>query len=117
VKNLLFGIIILIVGCSSSQSEFGESVSSEDLLNEIIDKMEVESINREYIDWDDFREQVFFVADSVASDTTSFYGYKRSTLIAMRKAFELLDDGHSFYRTSYGNRIRVTFVITTLRFN
>lgn len=106
VKILSFGIIMLIVSCTSKQSEFRGTFTSEELLNEIIDKMEAESINRESIDWDDFRNQVFSVANSSASDSNSFYGYEQGTLLAIRKALELLNDNHSMYRTSYGNTIR-----------
>lgn len=67
--------------------------------------METESINRARIDWDDFREQVFSVADSSDSDSSTYYGYERSTLLAIQKALELLNDDHSMYRTSYGMTI------------
>lgn len=105
MRILFLSLILLAVGCTSTQSEFGRVVSSEELLNEIIDRMESESINKYHIDWSDFREQVFHVADSPAAETTKFYGYERNTLLAIRKAFDLLDDKHSLYITSYGIRI------------
>ena len=109
VKIQFFSILILVVSCTSNQSEFIGVVSTEELLNEIIENMESESIHRKQINWDEFRKQVIIVADSSASDSsTTFYGYERSTLLAIRKALELLNDGHSFYRTTYGSDIRVS---------
>lgn len=105
MKVVFFFFVIFVVGCSSNQSDLGDSISSEKLLNEIIERMETESINRARIDWDDFREQVFSVADSSDSDSSTYYGYERGTLLAIQKALELLNDDHSMYRTSYGMTI------------
>lgn len=106
MKVVILFFIFLAFGCSSNQSESGDSVSSEALLNEIIERMETESINRIDIDWDDFREQVFEVANQPVTDSSKFHGYERSTLLAIRKALELLDDGHSIYRSTYGQEFR-----------
>jgi len=106
VKTISIFFMIFVVGCTSNQSGFGEAGTSEDLLNEIIENMEARSINKDTIDWDDFRKQVFEVANIPPVDTTKFYGYNRQTIDAIETALNLLNDQHSFYRTLHGASIR-----------
>jgi hypothetical protein len=68
--------------------------------------MQARSINKNTIDWDDFRRKVFEVVKTTPGDTTKFYGYDRNTLHAIEKALDLLKDQHSFYRTLYGTSVR-----------
>lgn len=104
IVSLFF--LIFVVGCTSNHSEFGEAGTSEDLLNEIIDNMQARSINKDTIDWDDFRKQVFEVANIPPGDTTKFYGYNRHTINAIETALDMLNDEHSFYQTLQGSSIR-----------
>lgn len=106
MKIISLFFLIFVVGCTSNHSEFGEAGTSEDLLNEIIDNMQARSINKDTIDWDDFRRKVFEVAKITPGDTTKFYGYDRNTLLAIEKALDLLKDHHSFYRTLHGTSVR-----------
>lgn len=106
MKIISLFFLIFVVGCTSNHSEFGEAGTSEDLLNEIIDNMQAQSINKEEIDWDDFRRKVFEEANIPPGDTTKFYGYNRQTINAIETALNLLNDQHSFYRTLHGASIR-----------
>lgn len=67
-------------------------------LDEILTIMEANSINREKIDWKEFKEQVWQVAGN-AQDYTETYP-------AIKHALYLLDDGHSFFITAGGTYLR-----------
>jgi len=92
--KLFFSILLFaFVSCSSNSNddlEPGMQINSEvaDFLNQMVDIMEENSINRNSIDWTDFRNQVLergFSAQNVAQADD-----------ALRQALVLLGDNHSF---------------------
>ena len=68
-------------------------------LDQVLDVMQNNSINRFTIDWDSFRESVF----EAAIDAQAI----ADTYPAIRVALTLLGDGHSFFRTPTGTVISV----------
>lgn len=76
--------------CSSDEPEISQEVLS--FLDELVDVMEQNSINKNDIDWTEFKESVYKQADGAVTidDATS----------AISEALTLLCDRHSFFITS-----------------
>lgn len=92
--NLILPVFLLLVAACNHDSNEPENISVENFLNEVVDIMERHSINRNTIDWDDFRSQILnsgMTAQSV-----------NQTDEALQLALELLGDNHSFIRRQNG---------------
>ena len=97
-KSLFFFILLVIVACSSND-DYNLQTNDEvvSFLNDIVDIMEANSINRNSIDWSDFRSQVLGRASSATSIAQADD--------ALRLALILLEDNHSFIRKQNGSFI------------
>jgi hypothetical protein len=97
LATLLAGLF-LVTGCvKDDPAEL--SAEAENFLTEILDIMEANSINRDKIDWVDFREKVFKKAIGANSIEEAYPG--------IEEALTLLGDNHSSYRKSGGGIIFV----------
>ncbi len=97
----LFNITLLILsffiqGCNSTTSN-NISVEVENYLNEVLDIMEVNSINKTKINWDEFRKDVLNKAKNISSID--------STYPIIRYAIKKLGDNHSFFVENYSEMI------------
>lgn len=109
-------LILVIVGCDEDNPP-PVSLFAENFLNEMINIMKTNSINRKTIDWGDFRTKVFAKA-SGAETLTEIYP-------AITEALTLLGDNHSVFFGPTGNTISVhtircnvqTTAIPTLPYN
>ncbi|MEO0873293.1 MAG: S41 family peptidase [Bacteroidota bacterium] len=88
--------VLLFSACSDSVEPqepavpiVGHSTVATNYLNEVLDIMEENSINRYNIDWSDFRATVFAVTDGAITIEDTYPG--------IEKALELLADNHSFF--------------------
>ena len=96
-RNLLFlFILFLFFACSANDDDPGNA-DVQDFLNEVVDIMEANSINREDIFWNEFRNQVLSRASEAANTD--------QTTEALRLALQLLGDNHSFIRKQNGTII------------
>lgn len=101
----LFAMVILVVGATSCGLDGRVagpreiSDQARDYLDEVMDLMEAHSIRRTAIDWPAFRSEVIDAAGPALSISQTFPG--------IRKALELLGDGHSSYRSPTGTFIFV----------
>ncbi len=89
--------IFLISACESPEPEqpsFSHSTIARNYLNEVLDTMQNNSINRYNIDWSEFRHTVLTVADGAVTIEDTYPG--------IEKALELLADNHSFFITPDG---------------
>jgi len=80
-------LLLSLFSCSDSEEEFNISQEANGFLNEVLTIMENNSINRDKINWGDFRNQVF----ERARDAQSI----EETYSAIQLALTLLDDNHS----------------------
>lgn len=99
---LFFALLCLFIASCSSEEEdpfvpTAPITSVSDFLDEILDIMETHSINRNEIDWADFRSRV--KAEGLGSTSTD------NIDAAIRLALEMLGDNHSFYRKRIGTFI------------
>lgn len=112
MKSKIFFFLVLILSvsyCSKSDVSPSSSYDStddevvivvsmspeaRDYLNELIFVMKDNSINRQMIDWVNFKNEVFEQANQAQTIQETYPG--------ILKAIELLGDNHSFYRTSTG---------------
>jgi len=97
---LLF--IFILFSCTDDDSNgttSSDTISdaAEDYLNEILDLMEMNSINKNEITWSDFRQQVFERAGNAQTI--------EDTYPAIRRALRLLEDNHSSYRGIDGTNL------------
>ncbi len=98
-------IFLVFLSCSNEEENIiprpPESISleAEGFLNEILDIMEANALNRKNIDWPDFRAKVF---DKVGNAQTI-----AGTYSGVREALILLNDNHSFFVNPDGNSIVV----------
>ncbi len=89
---LILFVFSILISCSDDDPSL--SMEVEDYLEEVLTVMEENSINRNIIDWMDFRNQVFDAAGS---------SQKISEIDeAIKLALTLLDDNHSFYIKAAG---------------
>ena len=109
MKKYLYvsSILFLCLSCyeddsSPNQEEVTISATAESYLNEVLDIMETNSLNRNTIDWEDFRNEVFDVAGTAQSVDDV---YESGALL---RALELLGDNHSFIRRDNGEFFRVS---------
>ncbi len=86
--------ILLIIFLTASCSNEDDSSTVRNYLNGVVDIMQANSINRNSIDWRDFRDQVLMTADGI----TEIEG----TNGALRIALGLLGDNHSLIRRNSG---------------
>lgn len=90
---LLF--IFLLVSCSDDDSEPAViSNEAQDFLDEMLDIMESNSINKNEIDWSNFRQDVLERAGNAQNI--------KDTYPAIKRALRLLNDNHSIYRGADG---------------
>lgn len=87
--------LTLLISCS--KDEITISDNAKDFLNEVLNIMEANSINRNEIEWIDFRNKVFESA-GVAQSIEETYG-------AIRLALTLLEDNHSYFKKPDGTYI------------
>lgn len=91
-------VICSFYSCSSDETPM-ISESAIDYLNEVLDIMEANSINKYTIDWTDFRAKVFEKAANAQSIPETYDG--------IREALIMLEDNHSIYYQPGGSRITV----------
>ncbi|AZQ58277.1 peptidase S41 [Maribacter sp. MJ134] len=112
-KNFSFIItLLLLFSCGDNNEDIIEedviSVSAVNFINEIIDIMEFNSLNRNGIDWSDFRSQVFEAAGQAQSIEEVYNSG------AIKKALSLLDDNHSFISRENGQFISASTAVCPL---
>lgn len=111
IKNHFFSLalLLLLFSCSneneSSSEEVSISISATNFLNEVINIMETNSLNRNSIDWSDFRSQVFETAGAAQSVNDVYESG------AMLKALALLGDNHSSITTENDEYISTSTAI------
>lgn len=113
MKNYFLTLITLafLISCSDNDTnenppeELEISITATNFLNEVISIMEANSLNRNTIDWTDFRNDVFEVAGT-AQSTDDLYDSG-----AMFKALGLLGDNHSFIGRENGEFISASTAI------
>ncbi|MGB3850609.1 MAG: S41 family peptidase [Tunicatimonas sp.] len=91
MRTYLFSILLFVnlLACREATEEPRISAAAEDYLNEVLDIIEANSINRNTIDWSSFRSSVF--AEVGAAQTLD------ETYEGVRQALTLLADNHSFF--------------------
>ena len=100
MKIKLLTYVLLIVSLfSCEEDEKKISKEAEDYLNEVIDIMEANSINRYDIDWTDFRKKVFAVVPEARTIEDTYPG--------ITEALVMLGDNHSFFLKPDGSSIFV----------
>ena len=111
IHSLKFICLFFLFSCSDNdtngnpQQEEQISSTATNFLNEVLDIMETNSLNRNTIDWTDFRAEVFEVADN-AQTIDEVY-----TSGALLRALELLGDNHSFIRRGNGELVRASTLV------
>ncbi|MEM8927884.1 MAG: S41 family peptidase [Bacteroidota bacterium] len=103
-------LLVLCLSCSednsgSNQEELTISVVAENYLNEVLDIMETNSLNRNIIDWSSFRNEVFELAG-----TSQTIGEVYSSGAILR-ALALLGDNHSFIQRENGEFISASTAV------
>jgi C-terminal processing protease CtpA/Prc len=99
IKLLIVYITIFgLLGCGGDDPDSGLSATVKTYLNDMVDIMMENSINRNTIDWTTFRASVIEKAGT--SQTIA------ETTEAIKHALELLDDGTTFLVTSSGVTIK-----------
>lgn len=95
IKPLFLIILMVFVSCSSNENDDSQAnIGVVNFLNEVVNIMEVNSINRNTIDWSNFRNQVLEKGSTVQRiDQTDD---------ALRLALVLLGDNHSSIRKQNG---------------
>jgi hypothetical protein len=93
-KRSFISIILLLTFLSCKKDEIAISAMAESYLNEVLDIMQANSVNKNSINWTDFRNEVFKRAGAPQSIEQTYQGIKR--------ALVLLGDHHSFYVKSNG---------------
>jgi hypothetical protein len=89
IRFLFIIILVVFVACNSNEDDNPQTNEEVvNFINEVVDIMEANSINRNTIDWSDFRSQVL---DRAASARNIAEAYE-----ALRLALVLLEDNHSF---------------------
>ena len=88
----------LLFSCSDDEPNI-ISDKAENYLNDVLDVMEANSINRYKIDWTDFRAKVFEKA--IGAETI------QDTYPGIREALVMLDDNHSFFIKPDGSYVYV----------
>lgn len=81
-------LVFLLISCGDDDPNM-ISAEAESFLNEVLDVMEANSINRNKIDWTDFRAKVF--EQVIGAETIE------DTYPGIREALVLLADNHSSY--------------------
>ena len=95
IKNSLTILLFIVLSLSSCNkdddlgSQFNISTEAESFLNEALDIMEANSINRHLIDWADFRTKAF--QKVIGAQTI------QETYPGIREALILLNDNHSSF--------------------
>lgn len=98
-RMLFYGCSILLISCSSDDDPPAIAPDVENFLNEVLDIMEVNAVNRTTINWSDFRARVFNIAGGAQTldDLDP----------AMTAALTMLADNHSFFKRPDGSGIFV----------
>ena len=86
--------LMSLMSCSEDEITLSDRVitiseNAKDFLNEVLDIMEANSINRYKINWTDFREKVFEKVGAAQSIEQTYVGIKEALI--------LLNDNHSFF--------------------
>ncbi len=96
-RRFLYPIILLLLFACSADDGNQQNTDVVNFINEVVDIMESNSINRNVINWSDFRNQVLSSASNARSiDQTDG---------ALRLALQLLGDNHSFIQKENGSII------------
>ncbi len=113
MKNYFFTLLASVFLFSCSDNDTNEnppeeaeiSIRATNFLNEVIDIMKSNSLNRNTINWSDFRNEVFEVAGTAQSIDDVYESG------AMLRALALLGDNHSFIRRANGELVRASTVM------
>lgn len=99
-KYLSIGLVILFICIQSCNENNFHNISDNALsyLNEVLDILESNSINRNTIDWKEFREDVLTEAENITSID--------STYPVIKYALRKLGDNHSHFIENYSEAIR-----------
>lgn len=97
ISSLL--VIFTLISCSDDEPNINSN-KAEEFLNEVLDVMETNSINRYNINWTDFRIKAF---EKVVDAKTI-----QDTYPGIREALVLLDDNHSSFIKPGGSTIYVS---------
>lgn len=98
IKLLTYALLIVsLFSCEEDEKKI--SKEAEDYLNEVLDIMEANSINRYEIDWTDFRRKVFAVVPEAKTIEDTYAG--------ITEALTMLGDNHSFFVKPDGSSIFV----------
>ena len=90
--TLSFLAVLLFSACEDpepARPAFSHSNVAKNYLNEVLDIMQENSINKFNIDWSEFRTEVFTLTDGAQTIDDTYPGIER--------ALELLADNHSFF--------------------
>jgi len=113
MKNVTWLLLVFLLCLSCNNSDDGESTGQEETISavaesfvdEVVDIMEANSLNRNTIDWASFRSEVL---ETAGTSKTINDVYESG---ALRKALELLGDNHSFIRRNNGGIISASTAI------
>lgn len=94
LRKYLYACLFILVTLGCSEEELTISAEASDYLDDMIGIMQANSINRNTIDWDDFRAQVYERAGT-AQSIQELNG-------AITRALLLLGDNHSLLRRADG---------------
>ena len=101
---LCLPVLFLVSTCNGIEPEVEDplyhSETAKNYLNELMDIMQNNSINKHRIDWPEFRKEVLRTADGAETIEDTYPG--------VEKALELLEDNHSFYIKPDGGGISAT---------
>jgi hypothetical protein len=96
-KYLLISLLFIGLFSCNETEEPGIATEAEAFLNEVLNIMETNSINRNTIDWTEFRSKVFARVGAAQTIDETYAG--------ISEALTLLGDNHSFLRKADGGGI------------
>ena len=91
-------LFLLLISCDEDESDKTIGSAAQVYLNQVLDIMEKNSINKHQIKWDYFRTEVFNTVPG--AQTIS------GTYPSISRALTLLGDNHSSFRTPNGSTVR-----------
>jgi len=90
MKNqFLFHFLIMLSMLSCKTEDAFDNLSPQLFVNEVLDIMEANSVNRKIIDWTDFRNKVLKKIESAQTI--------QQTYSIIKEALVLLDDNHKYF--------------------
>lgn len=102
MKTAFLTSFLIVVISFSCQKEDTISAIAENYLNEVMDIMEENSINKYLIDWVDFRKKVFLKVGGAQTIKDTYPG--------ITEALILLGDNHSFFKKPDGSILFTDFL-------